>query len=124
VLDANDSVVFAVEFANGAVGSIQATRWSAGHPNRLFLKISGTLGAVEIDSDRTTDGYRICSGPDLDKARWRERKAPAVPTIYARFISSIRTGVREQPDFARGAEVQKVLDAGFKSDSLGRPVRV
>jgi predicted dehydrogenase len=124
VLDANDSVVFAVEFANGAVGSIQATRWSAGHPNRLFLKISGTLGAVEIDSDRTTDGYRVCSGPDLDRAKWRDKKVGPVPSIYARFISSIRTGRRQQPDFARGAEVQKVLDAGFKSDALGRPVRV
>jgi len=124
VLDANDSVVMAVEFANGAVGSIHTTRWSAGHANRLYLKVSGTAGAVEIDSERSTDSYRICSGPDLDKAKWRERKASAVPTVYSRFITAIRTGNAGQPDFARGAEIQKVLDACFKSDSLSRPVRV
>jgi len=124
ILDANDSVVLAVEFANGAVGSIHTTRWSAGHANRLYLKISGTLGALEIDSDRSTTAFRICSGPDLDRAQWQEVKAPPVPTVYARFITSIRTGRPAQPDFARGAEVQKVLDACFKSDALGRPVRV
>jgi predicted dehydrogenase len=124
VLDANDSVVMAVEFANGAVGSIHTTRWSAGHANRLYLKVSGTLGAVEIDSERSTTSYRICSGPDLDRAKWRDRKAAPVPTVYSRFIKSIRTGHPSQPDFARGAEIQKVLDACFKSDALSRPVRV
>jgi predicted dehydrogenase len=124
VLDANDSAVLTVEFANGAVGSIHATRWCAGHANRLFLKISGTRGAVEIDSDRSTTAYRICSGPDLDRAQWREKAAPAVPTVYSRFISSIRTGRARQPDFARGAEVQRILDACFKSDALERPVGI
>jgi predicted dehydrogenase len=123
-LDANDSVVMAVEFANGAVGSIHTTRWAAGHANRLYLKISGTRGALEIDSDRSTTSYRVCSGRDLDKAKWRERNASAVPTIYSRFITAIRTGKAGQPDFARGAEIQKVLDACFKSDSLSRPVRL
>jgi predicted dehydrogenase len=124
VFDANDSAALTVEFANGAIGSIHTTRWAAGHANRLHLKISGTRGAVEIDSDWATDRYRICTGPDLDRARWREKKAPKVPPIYARFISSIRTGRAEQPDFARGAEIQKIMDACFESDTLGRPVRV
>jgi predicted dehydrogenase len=122
--DANDSAVLNVEFASGALGTIHATRWSGGHVNRLFLKISGTLGSVEIDSERSTTAYRICTGRDLAKARWREVKAQPVPTLYQRFITAIRTGRAEQPDFARGAEVQKVLDACFKSDALGRPVMV
>jgi predicted dehydrogenase len=123
-LDANDSAVLNVKFANGALGTIHTTRWSGGHINRLFLKISGTLGSVEIDSERSTTSYRICAGRDLTKTRWREVKAKPVPTLYQRFITAIRTGRAEQPDFARGAEVQKVLDACFKSDALGRPVRV
>lgn len=124
VLDANDSAVLAVEFANGAVGSIHTSRWSAGHDNRLYLKISGTTGAVEIDSEKSTSSFRICSGSDLDRARWKERKVAAVPTVYSRFITAIRTGGAGDPDFARGARIQGIVDACFKSDALSRPVRV
>lgn len=123
-LDANDSAVMTVEFASGAIGTIHTTRWVGGHANRLFLKISGTLGTVEIDSEKSTDGYRICVGADIDKAVWREVVARAAPSNYERFIASIRTGRREQPDFARGAEVQRVLDACFESDAAGIPVAV
>ncbi len=123
-LDANDSAVVNVEFAGGALGTIHTTRWAGGHINRLFLKISGTLGSVEIDSDRSTAAYRICRGSDLVRAQWREVPAKPVPTIYRRFITAIRTGRAEQPDFTRGAEVQRVLDACFESDARGRPVKV
>lgn len=124
VLDANDSAVMTVEFANGALGTIHTTRWSGGHANRLFLKISGTKGSVEIDSERSTNSYKISVGPDLDKAQWKDVAAKPTPNNYARFIKSIRTGVQDQPDFARGAEVQKVLDAVITSDAKGKPVNV
>jgi predicted dehydrogenase len=124
VLDANDSAVMTVEFANGALGTIHTTRWSGGHANRLYLKISGTLGSVEIDSERSTSSYRICVGADLDSAQWKDVVAKPTPCNYARFIKSIRTGVQDQPDFARGAEVQKVLDACIDSDAKGLPVKL
>ena len=123
-LDANDSAVMTVEYASGALGTIHTTRWMGGHANRLFLKISGTRGTVEIDSEKSTDGYRICAGGDLDKANWREVAVPPTPSNYERFIGNILTGRSEQPDFARGAEVQRVLDACFESDRAGRPVDV
>lgn len=124
VLDANDSAVMTVEFANGALGTIHTTRWSGGHANRLFLKISGTRGSVEIDSERSTTSYRISTGADLDKSVWKEIACKPTPNNYARFIKSIRTGRQDQPDFARGAEVQKVLDAVITSDAKGKPVKV
>ncbi|HEY8933367.1 MAG TPA: Gfo/Idh/MocA family oxidoreductase [Rariglobus sp.] len=124
VLDANDSAVMAVEFTNGALGTIHTTRWSGGHANRLFLKISGTTGSVEIDSERSTASYKISVGPDLDKAVWKEVVCKPTPNNYARFIKSIRTGKQDQPDFARGAEVQKILDAVLLSDAKGMPIKV
>jgi predicted dehydrogenase len=124
VLDANDSAVLSIEFKNGALGTIHTTRWAGGHINRLYLKISGTKGSIEIDSERTTTGYRLSVGKDLDKGLWKEVDAPPVPTIYQRFIKAILTGNQDQPDFARGAEIQKILDAGFKSDAEQRPVKV
>ena len=124
VLDANDSAVLTVEFANGALGTIHTTRWSGGHANRLFLKISGDKGSVEIDSERSTTSYKISVGPDLHKATWKEVTCKPTPNNYARFVKSIRTGKQDQPDFARGAAVQKVLDAVITSDAKGKPVKV
>lgn len=124
VLDANDSAVLNVEFANGALGTIHTTRWASGHTNRLFLKISGTKGAVQIDSEHSTETFRICAGTDLDAVRWMEVKAPPTPHIYERFITSIRAGYQDQPDFVRGAEVQQVLDACFASSAADQPVRL
>lgn len=123
-LDANDSAVLTVEFANGAIGSIQTTRWMTGHLNRLFLKISGTTGSVCFDSELSTDTYRICQGEDVHSDTWTTIEPKATPNLQQRFIKSIRTGVQDQPDFARGAEIQKLLDASFKSDKLKKPVRI
>jgi len=123
-LDANDSAVINVEFANGALGTIHTTRWATGHANRLALKLHGTKGAFAFDSDLGTDTYRACVGAGVASAAWVDVKAAPTPNNYARFIAAIRSGVADQPDFARGSEIQKVLDACFKSDATGRPVKV
>ena len=34
---------------------------------------------------------------------------------FERFIKSINTGQNDQPDFKRGAEIQKVIDSCFES---------
>ena len=123
-LDANDSAVLNVEFANGALGTIHTSRWVAGHANRLALKIAGTKGTISIDSEVSTTSYRICSGPGLEKGEWRDVPGKPVPTNYQRFIAAIREGKPGEADFARGAEVQRVLDACFESDATKRPVRI
>jgi predicted dehydrogenase len=123
-LDANDSAAIQVEFANGALGVIHTTRWATGHHNSLALEIHGTKGALRVDLDRSPDQVEVCLGPDVDRARWRPLRAAATPDIYRRFIQAIRTGTSGDPDFARGAEIQKVLDACIESDRLGRAVPV
>jgi Predicted dehydrogenases and related proteins len=124
VLDANDSALLQVEFANGALGVIHTTRWATGHANRLALKLHGTKGALSFDSDFGSDTYRICAGADIATAKWQEKKAAPTPNNHRRFIESIRRGVCDQPDFARGHEIQRVLDACFESDATGRTVRL
>ena len=124
VLDANDSATLCVEFKNGALGTLHTSRWASGHANRLFLKVYGTKGAIDIDSERSTTAYRICCGKDLDKAAWREVEVAPTPSVYQRFIRAIRTGRPEQPDFARGSEVQGVLDACIRSNKSRRPEKV
>jgi predicted dehydrogenase len=124
VLDANDSATLNVEFANGALGVIHTSRWVGGHQNRLFLKIAGTLGTIEMDSDVSTEQFKICHGKNLDTCTWETVTCKPVPNNYQRFVTAIRSGKSGEPDFQRGAEIQRVLDACLESNASGAPVKL
>lgn len=124
VLDANDSAILNVEFVNGALGTIHTTRWCGGHANRLFLKIAGTKGTVEIDSDRAINAYRICQGKNLETNTWTEVAVKPTPSNYQRFIRAIRTGQPDVPQFLQGAQAQRVMDAAMESARVDAPVVV
>lgn len=124
VLDANDSAYLRVELAGGAVGTICATRWATGHANSLALTLHGEKGALRFDLDKSGVELEVCLGADVDKARWKRRVCRPTPSIYQRFIRSIRTGRNDASDFRRGWEVQKVLDACFVADRKGGRVKL
>jgi len=121
-LDANDSAVISVEMKEGALGTISATRWATGQVNSLRLRIYGDEGAIIVDLDQSWDNLQICRGKDVDKATWQTLVCPKTPTNFQRFVKSIHSGENDQPDFARGAQVQKMLDACFESDKTGSKV--
>lgn len=123
-LDANDSAIITAEFKNGALATIHTTRWATGHQNSLDLAIFGTKGAIRINLDKSQSELRICKGKNVDTATWEEIECPATPNIYERFFKSVRTGKNDQPDFARGAAIQKVLDACFDSNETGNTITV
>ena len=125
VLDANDSFVSRVSFAGGGIGAIHATRWATGQINSLRVRAYGDEGAVEIDLDRGPDLYRVIRGKKAARtAEWKEVRCRKAPSMYERFIGCIRTGEKDACDFANGAKVQAYLDASFRSDAKGRPVKV
>ena len=124
VLDANDSAVITVELANGALGTIHTSRWATGHANSLSLEIHGDKGALQVNLDESWEQIKLCMGKDVDPNKWKTVKVPKTPTIYQRFIKSIQTGKNDQPDFARGAKIQKILDACATSDAEHRIVTV
>ncbi len=123
-LDANDSAMIQVEFKGGALGSVTTTRWATGHVNSLYLSIFGDEGAIKIDLDASYEELRVCRGKDTSSASWKTVKVPKTPDMYHRFIKSIRTGNNDDSDFARGAEIQKSLDACYVSDKEKRPVKM
>ena len=123
-LDANDTALMQVEFRNGAMGMLHTTRWATGHLNTVALLVCGTKGAIRINLDRSRDKLEISTGEDLRPAKWKEIECRPTPLIQERFIKAIRTGKSDQPDFMRGAEVQKVLDACFASNASGKRVKL
>ena len=113
-----------VELAGGGLGTICATRWASGQPNSLALVLYGDKGGLRLDLDKSYSELEVCLGKDLEKAKWKTIKCKATPSMYQRFVTSVKKGKNDQPDFERGWRVQQILDACIKSDSSGKPVKL
>jgi predicted dehydrogenase len=118
-LDANDSFVSTVEFSNGAIGIIQASRFMTGHDNELHLRVHGDKGAVEVKHFEGWTELRMCLGTNVNTMAWNHIKPQPVETNYRKFISAIVSGKNGDPDFRRAADIQKVLDLCFEHDGKG-----
>jgi predicted dehydrogenase len=119
VLDANDSATMQVVLANGALGTVAATRLASGHLNDLRLRIYGDQGGLEVLFEGGVSRLRACLLPDLQAAVWHDVAAPVLPSVYERFVAAINgTGLAE-PTFARGAVLQRMLDQAELSASRG-----
>ena len=123
-LDVNDAFNMSVDFANGAVGTIQASRTAAGQLDQLRLRVYGEKGSIEVIYDTGRSTLRACMGPDLDIANWRDIPYDPVETNYQRFVAAVRAGKTEEPSFRRAANIQKVLDLAQVSDREHRDVAV
>jgi len=123
-LDANDSFTMTVDFSNGALGVIHASRWATGHLNELRLRIHGDKGALEVM--HSTEGSRLagCLGDDVERAVWREIDAGTVPTNYQRFAAAVMAGEPVEPGFRHAAELQRVLDLAIETEQQRREMAV
>ena len=108
-----------LDFADGALGTIETTRWATGHPNQVALGVYGTEGAIEIDLEYSYTKLRTCLGKKRHKCEWDEIDCKPTPNNYARFVKSIKTGNNDQVDIVRGAQVQAYLDACERSAEDG-----
>lgn len=131
-VDVDDAVVSLLEFADGAIGSLEATRFASGRKNSLGFEVHGSLGALRFSWDERDwlhfydatapareQGFRaIQCGPDAPLAQefW---PIPGIgfgfleaATVQAReFVRAVRGEASEAPTFADGLAVQRVLAA-------------
>ncbi|MFN6925802.1 MAG: Gfo/Idh/MocA family protein [Tabrizicola sp.] len=110
VLDANDSATMQLRLANGALGTVAATRFATGHLNDLRLRLYGQTGGLEVRFEKGISHLRACLGENVTTGTWTDVECPPVPTISQRFIAAIRGEGAAEPDFARGAALQRLLD--------------
>jgi predicted dehydrogenase len=115
VLDANDSATMQLHLSGGAIGTVAATRFATGHMNDLRLRIYGDLGGLEVRFEGAVSALRACLGADVLTPTWRDVACPTLPSIYERFIAALRGTGAAEPTFARGAELQRILDAAETS---------
>ncbi len=54
-VDVDDAFVSVVEFSNGAIGTLEATRFAAGHKNSQVLEINGEKGSIRFNLERLNE---------------------------------------------------------------------
>ncbi len=142
-VDVDDEVMCLLEFANGAIGTIQATRFAPGRKNFLGFEVNCERGSLVFDYERLnelwisrgssgTSGFeRVVMGPDHPYGRhlW---PIPGIGVGFHEvkmieihdFVRSIATGENARPDFADGVRNQRVLHALAVSAAAGTWERV
>lgn len=137
----DDAAMALVHFANGAVGTIEATRMAPGRKNFNRFEINGRLGSVAFNLERLNEleVYFENDPPDLKGFRTvmvTEASHPFVGrwwppghvigyehtfvhTVYD-LLEAITDGKVPQPNFADGVANQRVLTAMERSSKTGR----
>ncbi|QND47931.1 Gfo/Idh/MocA family oxidoreductase [Rhizobium lusitanum] len=123
-LDANDSFSMSVDFANGALGVVHASRWATGHLNELKLRIYGERGGLEVNHSPNGSELRACLGDDTETATWKVIEVPPVLTNYQRFADAVMTGSPQDPSFRHAANLQRVLDLAMVTETERRELKV
>jgi predicted dehydrogenase len=54
-VDVDDAFVSILEFANGGIGTLEASRFAAGHKNNAFFEINGEKGSIRFNLERLNE---------------------------------------------------------------------
>ncbi|MBE3097729.1 MAG: Gfo/Idh/MocA family oxidoreductase [Planctomycetes bacterium] len=141
----DDAVVAAVRFANGAIGSIEATRLAPGRKNYNRFEINGSLGSLAFNLERLNEleVYFESDPPSLRGFRTvlvTEKTHPHMAawwppghiigwehtfthTVYS-LLEAVASKRVPSPSFHDGVMNQRVLDAIERSSRTRRWVRV
>jgi predicted dehydrogenase len=141
----DDAAVAAVRFANGAIGSIEATRFAPGRKSQCAFEINGSLGSLAFDLERLNElqVYFESDPPSLRGFRTVLATEPIHPymspwwppghiigwehsfthMVYD-LIGAVAGGTVPSPSFRDGVMNQRVLEAIERSSTSRRWVRV
>ena len=135
-VDVDDTTLFLARFANGAVGSIESTRFASGRRNHNRIEINGSKGSIVFDlEDMNRLQYYNAEDPkDVPGFRLVQATEGCHPYIshwwppghaigyqntftnqFADFFQAIAEDRKPEPGFEVGLENQKVLDAVSRS---------
>jgi predicted dehydrogenase len=141
----DDAAVSLVRFANGALGSIEGTRFAPGRKNYNRFEVNGSRGSIafdlermneleyySLDDDGKTQGFRRILATDPShayfKAWWPAGhiigyEHTFTHTVYD-FLEGVARGKSVKPDFEDGVRNQLVLEAIEKAARTRRWVKV
>lgn len=140
-VDVDDEMITMVKFANGAIGSIEATRNGYGRNNYITFEIHGTEGSIFFNYERR-DELQVCFASDpADRRGFRTVYTgpahpygpdlwpiPALGIGYGEtkiieaydFVKAIVEGGEVSPNFADGYRIAQIADAVLASSASGQ----
>lgn len=139
-VEIDDASQCMVRFANGAIGTFEATRYARGRKNANVFEINGEFGSLSFDSempdqlhfynhkdDSRTRGWKTISVWDSNQPYMDHWWVPGMGVGYehtfvhaaADFLADLGDGKKRVPDFADGLRTQRVCDAILASAKKG-----
>ena len=139
-----DAAFLVAEFANGAIGSFDATRFAPGRKNYNMFEIYGEKGSILFDFERMNElqffsavdpeyaqGFRTVIATDSSHdymAKWW----PPIMIGYEHefmhgvvdFLDAIVNDKPIEPNFRDGLATARILDAALRSASSGSRIKV
>ncbi len=128
----DDATLFLAEFKNGALGSVEATRFANGHKNAMSFEINGSKGSIRYAFERMneleyfssedeegTQGFRVIQVTEPNHpyiAAWWPPghvigyEHTFVHELYE-FVEAIAKDSKTSPDFYDGVKCSQVLEA-------------
>lgn len=121
-----DAAAAAVRFANGSIGTLEASRYATGYRNRNFFEIQGSKGMLRFDlEDFNTLSYADSDGSGIRRLiAPTEFWKPGHPAGYEhtfiatlrQFLVALQKGNLLSPSFQDGLAAQRVLDRIIPGD--------
>ena len=141
----DDAALFLARFANGALGSFEATRFAPGRKNFNHIEINGSKGSLSWNLERMNELEFFSRDDPPHLQGWRTILATEgvhpymsawwppghiigyehtfTHAIYS-FLCALGTRKQPSPNFADGVRAQAVLEAVAASAKSGRWARV
>ena len=141
----DDATLFLARFANGALGSFEATRFAAGRRNHNRFEINGSKGSIAFNLEKMNELQFYSRGDEDHIQGFREiivgeGSQPFMSAWwppghiigwehtftheFRDFFEAIAKDEAFSPDFAEGTKVQAVLEAVVDSAKSGRWMEV
>lgn len=141
----DDAVTMIGRFKNGAVASLEATRFAPGRKNSITLEINGSSGSLFFDLEEMNrlKFYSTCDPQDRQGFRDIFVTEPSHPYIdkwwppghiigyehtfthtIADFVKAVVAGRSVQPTFEDGLKNQRILDAILHASQMRNWVRI
>lgn len=131
-VDVDDATAFLARFANGAIGTFEATRFAGGHKNGLRIEINGSKGSfifefenmnelwyLNLEEGQAEQGFkRILVTENVHPyvgAWWPAGHIIGYEHTFVNMVADLLNGIAAKrpvmPDFADALKTQRVLDA-------------
>ena len=132
----DDAYSAQIAFENGAMGTLEASRFATGHKNDHTIEIHGSEGSLRFSLERLNElevlregnrGYETILVTDEDDPYidhwWPPGHVIGWEHLFVHendaFLRAVTEGREYEPSFADGLAVQRVLDAIEESDDCG-----